>query len=311
MAAIGPLNAMTRTVPITFLICALASFVCLTASAQGYRHSYSGTGPILGAHIAPNGGTSKESDVVAFQTACGGCLSAESLYPGFDAWSKYATRWKWDVANHLQPMIVWNSRTGNEGTVCGSMYVAMYSDVLASKWDSVIDADAAVARAISAPVVIALYPEPANTLSEICANPAQDPNLYIQTARYIIARFAADGVTNVQWMFALNDVEWDEDLEATWYWGSDVVSIVGIDAYNATNSPEQFPAAYCTDAAALNKPIWIKETGALSGAQATWYSSIATNCPQAQEVFAFDAHGNAPYVYSLDTQGFAALVALH
>jgi hypothetical protein len=271
----------------------------LAASSQGVS---GGLGRILlGAHVQPLSSPSTKPQVLAFEGSLGRKLDIDNVYPGFVWPIGYKGRAQWDISGGRTPMFSWSPRVG---TGC-----ATFAEIESGKYDRQLNSQAAIIRSLHSTVWLRLFFEP-DMDAQRCANPNQNPQLYIAAFRHVVGIFRADGVTNVKWMWAPGYPLYASGHWSTWYPGSDVVDIVAEDTYNATTTQESFSAAVCTVAPKLGKPFAITETGALAPEQAKWLGNIKQACPGLTAFIYFDAVGSAGYDYRLGAAGLAAFKAI-
>jgi len=276
----------------------IASTLCLAGcvSGGGVPRGNPPAKVLLGAHVAPNGGASREADVLALEAQIGRKLDLDKIAPDFLWTVSYVSRFQWDATNSRIPYILWSPR---QGTGC-----VLLSDVVTGKYDAQIDAQANQIAALGAPVWIGLFSEPTVTTSGRCSNPNRDPTLYKAAYAHVVAIFQNDGVVNVKWVFALDSTEFAEGLYNTWRPATD---ILGEDVYDATGVAEDFSAAVCNVGPQLGIPFAITETGAPPSNQTRWISTY--RCPGALAYIYFDMPAYAPYQFA-SPQAVADFVAI-
>ncbi|MEO6848145.1 MAG: glycosyl hydrolase [Chthoniobacterales bacterium] len=157
--------------------------------------------------------------------------------------------------------------------------------ILAGKWDAYIDAWADSAKAYKRPMLVAWglemngvwFPWSGHFYGAgkpVLGQPGKfiGPEIYKKAYHYVIDRVRARGVTNIQWVFHVNNYSYPQDvwnLARQYYPGSDYVDWLALSVYG-----KQYPAEPWvdfkdlldypyTEMAALdpNKPIMLAEWG--------------------------------------------------
>jgi hypothetical protein len=151
----------------------------------------------LGARVSP-GGSSSPANVAAFESQIGRKLALDLHYRNWNQSFPAADELD-DEANGRIPVESWNCSVSNEAVASGSQ-------------DVIIDARAAAIKSFAKPLFLRYLwdmnlPVDVNG-REGCFDPNTDltngflsPTQYVRAWSHIRARFAADGVTNVVWLW--------------------------------------------------------------------------------------------------------------
>lgn len=144
-------------------------------------------------------------------------------------------------------------------------------DIASGKHDTYLKGWAEGVRAYSQPLYLRPFPE----MNGSWTSWHGDPISFVAAWRHVVYMFKQAGVTNVHWVWSPNvtDTHGTPPLE-TYYPGSDVVDILGIDGYNWGNSQSWsdwrsfdslFQDAYRRISALGSQPVWITETACAEG----------------------------------------------
>jgi hypothetical protein len=131
---------------------------------------------------------------------------------------------------------------------------------------------------------------------------------YVAAWKHIRSIFAANGVTNVVWIWSFNPAGGDP---SAYYPGNSEVDWIGIDAYDASSTSFQstFASAYAA-ASQYGKPIAITETGAFASEQSAFFtgaaSTLQTSFPMVKAFLYYNGTDSAGNVWSLGKPGLGA-----
>lgn len=187
------------------------------------------------------------------------------------------------------PELTWQPQTSAGGI--------NYDDVLNGKYNSYIDSFAGNVKSFGSPIRISLAPEMNGdwaTWGITKNSPAKQQAFW----QYVVNRFRADGVSNVNWVWSPNIRYGDNYSYASLYPGDSYVDYVGLDGYNwgTTQSwgstwqsfAQVFAPSYNELTKLTSKKILIMETASAEagGNKAAWitdmFAQIHNNYPQIQ-----------------------------
>ena len=190
------------------------------------------------------------------------------------------------TADHLTPAISWGTNS------------IPLTYILSGGCNSYIDQSAAAAKTWPGSVYIRLDWEMNGAWS--AWNPAKQgvsDSTFVQFWQFVVNRFAADGVTNVKWVWAPNIDQNGSRPFGVYYPGANYVNMVGLDGYNyawAQNTPWQtfgqlFQYSYNEMlTVAPGKPIMISEVASVEAdaseaaaglSKAGWIQQMAAYLP--------------------------------
>ena len=188
------------------------------------------------------------------------------------------------------PVITWEMKNRNTAI--------RYSDVLGGKWNSYIDTWASSAKSDGREIFVRFGHEMNGDWygwggAQNGAN-AQAPQKFIETWKYVRARFAAKGVTNVTWVWCPNhesvpNQSWNQP--ENYYPGHDQVDWICADGYNwgssqSWSSWKSFDGVFQNiygrlTTLAPSKPFMIGEFASTEhgGSKANWIQDAAARIP--------------------------------
>ncbi|HEY2515182.1 MAG TPA: glycosyl hydrolase [Polyangiaceae bacterium] len=211
-------------------------------------------------------------------------------------------RTKWDIANHLVPMITWMPY-GNGDPL---------DEIIAGTHDAAITAQAQSAKALGAQILMRWghemngnwYPWAGANNGGADAGATGAADKYVAAWKHVHDLFGQAGATNVVWVWCINVADVPEESWNHWsnyYPGDAYVDWVGLDAYNwGTSSSccvwqsfsELVDSSYNDYAG--KKPIMLPETASaeVGGDKAAWindmHQQIKTNYKAIHGVVWFD-----------------------
>ena len=147
-------------------------------------------------------------------------------------------------------------------------------NIISGKYDSYIKTFAAGTTSYKCPVIISLFHEMNGNWDDWDGTMGDNsPAKIISAWKHVHDLFAAAGVTNVKWAWAVNNVS-EPDTAANspdvYYPGDSYVDYVGVDGFNFGNPWQTFGQVFDTAIAGVqkyNKPIYIFSMGAVANAQ--------------------------------------------
>jgi beta-mannanase len=179
-----------------------------------------------------------------------------------------------------------------------------WASIAAGNYDaSVIDPEAARLKAYGKPIMISFDHEMDSAVgtSGTAAN-------YVAAYRHVHDRLAADGVTNVIWVWTITGGSGHDSIYASLYPGNNYVDWVGFDPYNFYNCRNS-TGAWRTFDTTISQPYqWLEANGfgvkpfilpeygtvpnpSVSSAAATWWSQVPStlaNYPNIKAMVAWD-----------------------
>ncbi len=257
-------------------------------------------GALLGAWAKPQEGwqrTHQEDAFDSIERAAGRTLDvAHVYYPWEDAFPTWKEQYHLDAGR--TPLINWN------GT--------QTSEVASGRLDAVIRDRARGVKSINAPVFLRWFWEMDAGGSRAAV--AESPANYIAAWRHIHNVFAAEGVTNVAWVWCPNAYAFTTGTAQQFYPGDEYVDWICADGYNWNQGRDGAAWRTITEiyrdfhawAATRGKPLMIGETGVIernAGEKATWLRQIpelmARDLPAVKAIMYF--HSDTIYPWWLDS----------
>lgn len=262
----------------------------------------------LGAFVNASGvhGGQTQTMVSTLESQIGRKLALDLHYYGWNATFPGSSEAD-DAANGRIPVISWN---------CG----ASDASVASGAQDANIVAHANALKSYGKPVFLRYLwemnlPDTADGRTQ-CYDPGTDgpngsfsPSQFVAAWNHIKKVFAANGVTNVVWLWNPSSGGADP---TPYYPGAQNVDWVGFDDDDANNASfgATFSAAYARFAP-LGKPILIGETGATAQNQAAFLqaapSTLRGQLPGVKGIIYFDAVGASDEDWRLTPDGIGAL----
>jgi hypothetical protein len=246
----------------------------------------------LGAYVDPNGTGQSSAGTAAFETQIGRKLAFDMHFYGWTQTFPGAAESD-DVANGRTPLIAWN---------CGDSD----ANVANGDDDAKIVRRAQAIKAFGSPIYIRWFWEmnlddTNNAPRTQCYDANTDlpdgyfaPLQYIRAWAHIRSVFAAQGVTNVVWLWCVANAHGGP---SQYYPGDDQVDWVGMDDYdtNDVSLHDTFFILANELSQFQEKPFMVTETGAHPGVQADYFTGalyqLKTNYPWVRALGYLDSAG--------------------
>lgn len=276
-----------------------------------------GAGLMLSAHAAPMTGAYIPGDgwnttrISEFKQDSGANLAVVNLFTSFDyTWSNQL---KYQASNIVSqqatPMITLMP-------VISARRVNLLGEITSGQWDTYLDAWIAGLKSWQSkypsnqtPTVLLRFAHEFNGNWYPWGN---DPNGLRAAWRYVHARFAAAGVSNVEWVWCANNVNVDSYNDVSRYYpGDDVVDWTGLDGYNWGSNysfsqwksfDETFSVPYVKLVTTfVNKPVLISEVASAepSDTPRSSYGQTGNNSDanESKTAWVADMYGRIPQDY--------------
>jgi Glycosyl hydrolase family 26 len=311
-AAIGAVVAVAST---------LAMVRPVAAAARPSGPLVPRSGALLGAYVDPDGrwggNSTQESEISHVESLLGRKLAVVQHYYSWTNTFPSGLE-QWDIAGGRIPLVSWHG--------------ASLSAIISGKYDSLIRARADGLRALGAPVFLRWCWEMNGDWSDCDGSHNNSPGAtdgpakYVAAWRHIHDMFAAEGASNVIWIWSPNN----EDVpSASWnhytnyYPGDAYVDWVGIDGYNwgdtrSWSSWSAFSALFAGvySAYASRKPILVAETASAErgGSKAKWISdahaALESRFPSVAAFLWFDVNKENDWRFNSSTSALQAFRSL-
>lgn len=270
------LNSRTRLAAL--FTTALVVALLIPASAEASRSAIPGARYIaLGVNVS---GDDDYADLNSYTEAAGRAPSVLMWYQNWGEPLYWSSQMQRNDAVGATPMITWDPATSSGGIPL--------RDIVNGQYDQYLDASAQLARSYGKPLLIRFAHE--MNLSGSLWGPGHDGNTpaeFVAAWRHVVSRFAADGATNVQWVWSPNvDCGGRCPFDA-YFPGDAYVSYLALDGYNYSsidNVPwlsfrQIFAPSYADITALSPKPVIIAETASASvgGDKAAWIQQAFLN----------------------------------
>ncbi len=258
-----------------------------------------GSGALIGAYVDPDGlwsgNATQQNEITSFESRIGRKLAIVQHYYSWTNTFPSGLE-QWDIAGGRTPLVSWAG--------------VSLDAILSGSYDAMIRARADGMKALGAPVFLRWCWEmngnwyPCDGTHNNTPGTTDGPAKFVAAWRHIHDLFAAQGATNVVWVWSPNNdnvpsVSWNHFTN--YYPGDEYVDWVGIDGYNwgSTRSwstwrsfSSLFSSVY--SAYAARKPIMIAETSSAEqgGNKADWITAaratIQSQFPAIAAVMWFD-----------------------
>jgi hypothetical protein len=262
-------------------------------------------GALLGAWITPPGDftmAGQQGAVTELETQIGRRLD---INHHFYSWDKAfpGEEERWDLANGRIPMISW----GDQDT----LRVASGAD------DELVRQRADAVAALGRPVLLRWFWEmDGNRYRTVAHSPQQ----YVAAWRHLHDLFAAEGATNVRWVWCPNASAFGDGTAQRFYPGAAYVDWVCADGYGYPWKTSSFAAifeAFHHWGASTGKPLMVGEWGVVErapGAKARWLdgarSALKSRLPRIAAVVYFDADRQYDWRLATSPDSLAAFKAM-
>jgi hypothetical protein len=262
-------------------------------------------GALLGAWITPPGDftmAGQQAAVTELETQLGRRLD---INHHFYSWDKAfpGQEERWDLANGRIPMISW----GDQDT----LRVASGAD------DELIRQRADAVAALGRPVLLRWFWEmDGNRYRTVAHSPQQ----YVAAWRHLHDLFAAEGATNVRWVWCPNASAFGDGTAQRFYPGAAYVDWVCADGYGYPWKISSFATifeAFHHWGASTGKPLMVGEWGVVErapGAKARWLdgarSALKSRLPRIAAVVYFDADRQYDWRLATSPDSLAAFKAM-
>jgi len=280
-----------------------------------------GSGALIGAYVDPDGlwsgNATQQNEITSFESRIGRKLAIVQHYYSWTNTFPSGLE-QWDIAGGRTPLVSWAGIS--------------LDAILSGSYDAMIRARADGMKALGAPVFLRWCWEmngnwyPCDGTHNNTPGTTDGPAKFVAAWRHIHDLFAAQGATNVVWVWSPNNdnvpsVSWNHFTN--YYPGDAYVDWVGIDGYNwgSTRSwstwrsfSSLFSSVY--SAYAARKPIMIAETSSAEqgGNKADWITAaratIQSQFPAIAAVMWFDVLKENDWRVDSSGGSFAAFMGL-
>ncbi len=290
----------------------------------------------LGVYVKPAPGVGAEATLAQFESTIHRRLAIVQTFTGWQTAAGTPVPFPTGFAAYADtvgatPMVTWQpeqgaSAGGSAGGLLSDQPNFALTQLSSGRYDSYIRSWADQAKAFGHVVYVRLMHEMNDRTYPWSngVNGNMGPQQYIAAWRHIVGIFAAEGATNVQFVWCVGAKPATPD-PAVFYPGDNYVSWVSLDGYNRGRPWQSFTSvfaqAYREITAVSTRPVMIAEVGSVENptddtAKAGWITSafeqeIPQDFPRIRAVLYFDAPGRG-FSYPLDSspQALAAFAGV-
>ncbi len=265
-------------------------------------------GAMIGAHVGFPGDPNYAAKIDELESQIGKKFAIDAEVLNWETFPDIQ-HVRWDAQTGHLPVQSWRVVFSNSNpNAC-----ATAAAIIAGTYDTLLAQQAAVLRSFGGKILVRFNQEMTDNPENTCftgfpvsQNVPLAGQEFISAWRHVVAKFRANGATNVQWVWCPGAGAFWQNIWSYFYPGPSWVDWVGIDDYNPVDTPASFATdpgipEFITAGATLGKPMMIADTGAFQDptanpdAQTTWISTAHTFVkahPQIQAFIYWDAQSD-------------------